>query len=108
MLERLRENFNRGIERLRWFSELLGERIKVEIAFFKLMGKAEELKRKRAELAQAIGEKVFESRQQISVICKDEYIQTVLREMEMLNEELTDLTERASNISRPVDPGKNA
>lgn len=101
MIEQVRRNFSSGIEKIRWYSGLVGERIKVEMAVIKLMGKADKLKRERERLAQSIGDRIFESRATLPDSCKDDFIKNILVEMEMVNEELDELTARMTGISKP-------
>ena len=101
MIEQVRRNFYSGVERIRWFSEVVSERIKIEIAVVKLMGKAERLKKEKDELARAIGERFFESRAQMPDTCKDGLIRNILIEMEMVNEELDKLKARLANMTKP-------
>ncbi len=100
MIEKLRENFNKGVEKLKWFARLLDERLKVEMAFFKFASKAEKLRKEKDELARAVGEKVFEERQQLSLMARDEGLKGMLKEMELVNEELNALVEQTSKIGR--------
>ncbi len=100
MIEKLRENFNKGIEKVKWFAQLLDERLKVEIAFFKFAGKAEKLRKEKEELARAIGEKVFEDRLQLPLMARDENLKGMLKEMELVEEELNALVEHASKIGK--------
>ncbi len=100
MIEKLRENFGKGVEKLKWFAQLLDERLKVEIAYFKFASKVEKLKREKEELARAVGEKVFEERQQLSLMARDEDLKGMLKEMELVNEELSALIEQTSKIGR--------
>jgi seryl-tRNA synthetase len=101
LIERVRRNFQSGIERIRWFSEVVSERIKVEIAVIKLMGRAETLKKEKADLARAIGERVFENRLELNGPCKDEYIKNILVDMEAVENELEQLKAKIANMSKP-------
>lgn len=102
MIEKLRRNFNNGVEKLKWFAQLVDERLKVEMAFFKFAGKVEKLKKEKEELARAVGEKIFEERRQISLslIARDEKLRGLLKEMELINEEISNLAEQASKIGK--------
>ena len=100
MIEKLKRNFDSGIEKLKWFSGLLNERMKVEIAYFKLAGKAEKLRLEKEEFARMIGEKVFEGRHQLSVVVRDEEVKGFLKEMELVDEELKGLAETASKVGK--------
>ena len=100
MIEKLRRNFDNGIEKLKWFSGLLNERLKVEIAFFKYAGQAEKLRKEKDEYARAIGEKVFEERQQLSLLAMDAGLKSLLNEMELVDEELSRIVDQASRIGK--------
>ncbi|MDA8086661.1 MAG: hypothetical protein M0Z75_08175 [Nitrospiraceae bacterium] len=100
MIEKLRRNFESGIAKLKWFSGLLNERLKVEIAFFKYASRAEKLRRERDEFARAIGERVYEERQQLSLLARDENLKGLLKEMELVSEELDSMAEQASRMGR--------
>ncbi len=100
MIEKLRENFDKGVEKLKWLAQLLDERMKVEIAYFKFASKVEKLKREKEELARAVGEKVFDERQQLTLMARDEDLKGMLKEMELINEELSALIEQTSRIGR--------
>ena len=100
MIGKLRRNFEGGIEKLKWFSGLLNERLKVEIAYFRLAGRAERLRREKDAFARMIGEKVFEGRDQLPVVVRDEKLKGLLKEMEMVDEELNGLVEAASKAGK--------
>ena len=100
MIEKLRENFNKGVEKLKWFAQLLDERLKVEITFFKFASKVEKLRKEKEELARAVGERVFEERQQLLIIARDENLKGMLKEMELVDEELNALVEQTSKIGK--------
>ncbi|MDA8088189.1 MAG: hypothetical protein M0Z75_16015 [Nitrospiraceae bacterium] len=100
MIEKLRENFNKGVEKLKWFAQLLDERLKVEITFFKFASKVEKLRKEKEELARAVGERVFEERQQLLIIARDENLKGMLKEMELVDEELSALVEQTSKIGK--------
>ena len=100
MIEKLRRNFESGIEKLKWFSGLLNERLEVEIAYFKFAARAEKLRREKDEFARMIGERVFEARHQLSIIARDENLKGLLKDMEVVDEELNGLTELASRAGK--------
>lgn len=96
MVGRIKESFKAGVAKLRWFAALAGERLKVEIAFFKLMSEAEKLKSKRDAIAKAVGERVFEQKERLSGI--DGSMKELLKEMEMLGEELNAIVGQARRL----------
>ena len=58
MLNKVYDNFKKGIEKIRWFATLFAERLNIEIAVLKLLHQSEEMTQKRATLLRAIGEQV--------------------------------------------------
>ncbi|MDA8388946.1 MAG: hypothetical protein M0Z58_09850 [Nitrospiraceae bacterium] len=100
MIEKLRRNFENGIEKFKWFSGLLNERLKVEIAYFRFAGRAEKLRQEKDEFAREIGERVFEERHQLSILARDENLKGLLKEMELVSEELNGLVELASKVGK--------
>ncbi|MEJ2191447.1 MAG: hypothetical protein P8Y39_03735 [Nitrospirota bacterium] len=104
MLAKMKKSFDEGVEKIRWFSSLFAERIKVEMAVFKILRESRDLERRRAELAQGIGERVFEMREHRDLNpLEDRKVVQALREMETLDKELTELRSRASQISQVVE-----
>lgn len=101
MWKRIRENFDSGIEKMRWFSSLLNERVKVEISLFKLLHQSSELEKKRAALTKTIGEKVYELREgSEKQVLKDPVILEALNRLRQLDAELEDMRKKASEIGR--------
>lgn len=101
MLRNVKDSFDHGIEKLRWFSEMLNERLRVELAVTKLLASSNEMKKKRDELAKSLGERIFELRAQHDPgILKDGRIRETLKEMEDLDKEMEDLRSKASDIGK--------
>jgi len=104
MLGRLKDSFDAGVEKIRWFSSLFSERLKVEMAVMKLLKQANDLKKKRDELTRTIGERVFElrNRQHVSLL-KDAKIKQAIKELEKLDSEIEELNSRVSDIGKVED-----
>jgi seryl-tRNA synthetase len=101
MLLRFRKNLDEGIGKVRWFSSLLTERLKVEMAVIKLLKESDGLEKRRSELIEDIGERVFELRDRKDMdIIKDPKIKAALKELEPLEKELHELKEKASEIGK--------
>lgn len=101
LLVKIKASFDKGIEKLRWFANILGERLRVEAAVIKLLGESGDLEKKRTALAAGIGERVFEVRQRKGVNpLKDSRVAKALTELEALDKEIEELKSRASSISR--------
>lgn len=98
MIEKLMANFTAGVEKLRWFSSLMSERLKVELAVIKLMNEARALEEKKKEVLMAVGERVFELRGHEQAILKDPALKETLKELGTLNKDLEDLKKRISEM----------
>lgn len=100
MLKRLRENFESGIEKIKWFSSLLSERIKVEYSVIKLLQQSEQLEKKKDELMKKIGKRVYEMKGYSNIhILKDSIISDTLSEIEKIDKEIESTKKKASEIS---------
>ncbi len=101
MWKKIKNNFNSGIERIKWFSSLLSERVKIEFSVIKLLSDRDKKEKDRAEKMRLIGERVFELReQQDKNILKDKVIASSIDEMEKLDSEIEDIKKKVSEISK--------
>ncbi len=101
MWKRIKNNFDSGIERIKWFSSLLSERMKIEFSVIKLVSDRDKKEKDRAEKMRLIGERVFELReQQDKNILKDKVIASSIGEMEKLDSEIEDIKKKVSEISK--------
>jgi hypothetical protein len=101
MWKRVKDNLDSGIEKIKWFSSLLNERVKVEISLFKLLSQSKEMEQKKAALMKTIGAKVFELRnRQEKHVLKDPVILEAMNELERLDAEIEDAKKKASEIGR--------
>jgi len=100
MWRKLKENFERGIEKIKWFSLLLSDRLKIELSVMKLLYQSEQMKKKRDELMRTIGQRVFELKGRSDrYILKDSVITDALAELEKINNEIEATKKKASEIS---------
>lgn len=101
MLKRLKENFEAGIEKIKWFSSLLSERLKIEISLMRLLHQCEQMERKKDELMRTIGKRVNELKEQTDPqILKDRLVTEALSEIAKINEEIESTRKKASDISK--------
>lgn len=101
MWKRVKNNFDSGIERIKWFSSLLSERMKIEFSVIKLVSDRDKKEKDRAEKMRLIGERVFELReQQDKNVLKDKVIASAISEIEKLDSEIEDINKKASEISK--------
>lgn len=101
MWKKIKNNFDSGIERIKWFSSILSERMKIEFSVIKLVSDRDKKEKERAEKLRLIGERVFELReQQDKNILKDKVIAGSISEMEKLDSEIEDIKNKVSEISK--------
>jgi hypothetical protein len=102
MLKRLKNNFDGGVEKLKWFSLMLSDRLKVELSVFRLLYHSERMEKQKDALLKTIGQRVHEmSAGPDRNILKDSIIADAMREIERLNSEIESTKKKASDISRP-------
>lgn len=101
MWKKVKDGLDSGIEKVKWFSTLLNERVKVEISLFKLLHQSAEMEKKKAALLKIIGEKVFELRSlPEKQVLSDPAIREAITDLEKLNAEIDDVRKRASEIEK--------
>lgn len=100
MLDKIKTSFDTGLEKLKWFSTTLSERLKIEIAMVKLMREARDLELRRDTLMKNIGERVFELRAREPKYLDDELIRRTVTELDGLDGELQEIKRRASDLGR--------
>jgi seryl-tRNA synthetase len=100
MWRKLKENFDRGIEKIKWFSILLSDRLKIEYSVMKLLYQSEQMKKRRDELLKTIGQRIYELKEHSDrYILKDRIIADALSELEEINSEIESTKKKASEIS---------
>jgi hypothetical protein len=100
MWKRLKNNFDSGIEKIRWFSSLFSERLKIEYLVMKLLYQSEQMERKRDELMKTIGQRVYELKGYPDrYILKDSIVIEAVSEIEKINSKIDLTKKKASEIS---------
>jgi hypothetical protein len=100
MVRRLKDNFDRGIEKIKWFSSLLSERLRIEYVVIKLIFQSDRMEKKKDELLKKIGQRVLEMKEHIDKqILRDRVIAEALSEIEKINNEIDITKKKASEIS---------
>jgi len=100
MLNRLKNNFDRGIEKIKWFSSVLSERLKIEFIVIKLLFQSDKMEKKRDELFKKIGQRVYEIKGNSDRhVLKDKFISESMGEIEKINSEIDNTKKKASEIS---------
>jgi hypothetical protein len=100
MVRRLKDNFDRGIVKIKWFSSLLSERLRIEYVVIKLLFQSDRMEKKKDELLKIIGQRVLEMKEHIDKqILRDRVIAEALSEIEKINNEINITKKKASEIS---------
>jgi hypothetical protein len=100
MLERFKDSFIKGIERIKWFATLFSERLKIEIALMKLLYQSSEMDEKREDLFKTIGRRVYELKGTPDKnIFKDRAVLESVEGIEKLEKDMDDLKHRVSELS---------
>lgn len=101
MWKRLRDSFDGGIEKIKWFSSLFSERIKIEYSVTKLLYQSEQMEKRKEELMKKIGQRISELKGHPDrYIMKDGVIIEALNEIEKINSEIEEIKKKASEISK--------
>ena len=100
MFKRIQESFHKGVEKIKWFSSLISERLKVELSVIKLLHQSDQMEKRKEDLMKEIGRRVFElkeypDRQGL----KDSAIADAVAEIDRITIEIEQIREKASEIS---------
>jgi DNA-binding transcriptional regulator GbsR (MarR family) len=101
MLKKIRENFENGIEKIRWFSSLFSERLKIEISVMRLLYESQQMEKKKDDLLRKIGERVRKLKEQGEThVLKDAAVVDALSEIDKMSREIDATVKKASEISK--------
>jgi hypothetical protein len=101
MWRRVKENFDSGFEKVKWFTSLLNERIRIEISLMHLLYKSNEMEKERVALLKTIGERFFELRKSPERhIRQDPVIAETLENLERLDAKIENLKKKADDLGR--------
>ncbi len=101
MLKSVKDNFSRGIDRIRWFSTLFAERVKIEIAIIKLLYQSDEMDKRKGEILQSIGQRVYDLKgHPEKSFLKDRDVVDAISEIEKIERDIEDLRQKVSDMSR--------
>ena len=105
MIERIKKNLEDGVDKVKWYSSILSERLKVESAVIRLMRDSTDLQKKRSRLLEDIGSRVFELRRSPELnLVEDRTLAGIIKEVEALDEEIETLRSRAAMVEKPQEP----
>ncbi|MCE5311791.1 MAG: hypothetical protein LLF86_01415 [Nitrospiraceae bacterium] len=100
MYQRIKNDIEKALESVRWFASLLSERMRIEIALFKLMYRSEEIKKRKQELLNKIGAEVYAARGSEIDMYHNPEVRNAIAELETLDPQITELSEKAHEISK--------
>lgn len=101
MLKRIKESFDNGVEKIKWASSLVSERVKIELSVMKLLYETDQLERRKEDLMKTIGKRLIELKEYPDrQILKDSIIAEALAEIEKITTEIDLTRKKASDISR--------
>ena len=100
MIKRLKTNFDTGVEKIKWFSSILSDRLKIEFSLIKLLHQSDQLEKKRDELMKNIGRRVYELKETSDrSILKDRVIMDAMNEIAKIDSDIESTKKKASEIS---------
>ena len=100
-VKKIIDDFRKGLERIRWFSTVFAERLKIEVAIFRLLYESDRVAKTRGELLRKIGERVMELKEhQDKNILKDSIIAEAVAEISRLEKTIDDLKTKIAEIGR--------
>ena len=100
-MKKIIDDFRQGLERLRWFATVFAERLKIEIAIFRLLYESDRITKTREELLRKIGERVMQMKdRQDKNILKDSVVIEAVAEISKLEKTIDDLKSRVAEIGR--------
>ncbi|HMK60148.1 MAG TPA: hypothetical protein VK452_03255 [Dissulfurispiraceae bacterium] len=100
MYAKLKNDFDEGLNKLKFFGSLLSDRLRIEIAVFRLMHKSEELKKKRDALLQKIGGETYRMHTNSGSSHPNQEMLDAIKEIEGLEAEIKEIADKVSEISR--------
>ena len=100
MWTRIKSNLESGTEKLKWFSSMFSERLKIELSVMKLLYESDCLEKKKDDIMKTIGKRIWELKGQPERnILKDTIIMDALGEIEQINSDIDAAKNKASDIS---------
>ena len=100
MFRKLKNNFDNGLAKIKWFSSLFSDRMKIEFSVMKLLFQSEQMEKKRDELMKTIGRRVYEMKEHTDrLILKDRVIMDAFSEIDKISNDIETTKKKASEIS---------
>ncbi len=103
-MKKIMDDLRKGLERVRWFATVFAERLKIEIAIFRILYESDLMARTREDLLKRIGERVLQLKDHHDKnILKDSVIGEAVAEINKLEKTIEELKIRASEIGRVAE-----
>ncbi|MEW6584229.1 MAG: hypothetical protein AB1442_01310 [Nitrospirota bacterium] len=100
MFKRIRDSFEDGLYKMKWFSTAISDRVKIELSVLKLLYQAEQMERKKEELMKTIGKRMLDLKDQSErTVLNDRVISETMSEVEKINRDIEETKKKASEIS---------
>jgi seryl-tRNA synthetase len=100
MYTQLKNDLEEGLNKIKWFAGLLSERVRIELTVFRLLYRAEELKKKRDVLLKKIGEEVYQMHNTEKGLHPSTDVVNIIKEIEALEPQIKQAVDKAAEISR--------
>jgi hypothetical protein len=105
MIERIKKNLEDGVDKVKWYSSILSERLKVESSVIRLMRESADLQKKRDGLLKDIGTRVFELKSSPELnLMEDRALAAIIKDIDALDEDIETLNSRADMVQEPEEP----
>lgn len=100
MLKRVSVGITSGLAKIKWFFTIIAERIKVEIAVIRLMGRSEKYELDKQKFLITIGERVSELKESRRAnVFEDDTVSEALKKLEEIETEISQLRKEAQEIN---------
>lgn len=103
-MKKIIEDFREGIGKIRWFSTLFAERLKIEIAVFRLLYESDKMGKTRDDLLKKIGERVIDLKAQTDKnILRDSVVAEAIAQLEQIEKNMEETKSKVSEIGRVTE-----
>ncbi|GBE06637.1 MAG TPA: hypothetical protein ENH31_04885 [Nitrospirae bacterium] len=104
MLNRIKQSFNEGVKRVKWFAAFISERTKAETSMARLLYESSKLESKLDGLYRDVGKRVLELKdKEDKPVFKDFLVLQSLSEIRNIRQEIEDCRDRARELGKPPD-----
>jgi hypothetical protein len=104
MLDRIKKNFNEGVQNIKWFATFIAERTKVETSIARLLYESKKLETEIDVLCSEIGKRVLELKEKgDKEVLKDFIVVQAMSEIKKIRDQIEDYNNKAHALSKPAD-----